>query len=62
MEKGNLLRKLAQQQGKRTAVHLFGSLKAMAQRLLESVRYSCWPAEAFDPEHARHIQIRLDSG
>src|SRR5262249_16904764 len=62
LEKGNLLRKLAQEQGKRTAVHLYGSLKAMAQRLLESLRYSRWPDEVFDPEHARHIQIRFDSG
>ena len=61
LEKGSLLRQLAQQQGKRTAVHLFGSLKNMAQRLLESVRYACWPAEVFDPERARHMQIRLDS-
>jgi len=62
VEKGSLLRKLAQEQGKRTAVHLYGSLKGMAQRLLESVRYSRWPDEAFDPQHARHIQIRFDSG
>ena len=52
----------AVQHGKRTAVHLYGSLKGMADRLLESVRYSRWPPEVFDPEHARRIQIRLDSG
>ena len=39
VEKGSLLRQLAQEQGKRTAVELFGSLKNMAQRLLESLRY-----------------------
>jgi hypothetical protein len=62
VEKGSLLRQLAQRQSKRTAVQLYGSLKNMAQRLLESVRYACWPAEAFDAERARHMQIRLDSG
>ncbi len=61
LEKGSLLRQLAQQQGKRTAVELFGSLKNMAQRLLESLRYHRWPDEAFDEGAAAKIQIRLDS-
>jgi hypothetical protein len=61
VEKGSLLRHLAQEQGKRTAVELFGSLKNMAQRLLESLRYHHWPAEAFDRAGAGPIQIRLDS-
>jgi hypothetical protein len=61
VEKGNLLWHLAQEQGKRTAVELFGSLKNMAQRLLESLRYWIWPEEAFDPTGAGAIQIRLDS-
>ena len=61
VEKGSLLRQLAQQQGKRTAVELFGSLKNMAQRLLESLRYGHWPDEAFDRAAAVPIQIRLDS-
>jgi hypothetical protein len=61
VEKGGLLRHLAQQEGKRTAVALFGSLKDMAQRLLESLRYRHWPEEAFDVAAARKIQIRLDS-
>jgi hypothetical protein len=61
VEKGSLLRRLAQEQGKRTAVELFGSLKNMAQRLLESLRYLPWPDEAFDPTKASTIQIRLDS-
>jgi hypothetical protein len=38
VEKGSLLRQRAQQQGKRTAVALFGALKNMAQRLPESLR------------------------
>jgi hypothetical protein len=61
LEKGNLLRRLAQEQGKRTAVQLYGSLKNMAQRLLESVRYQHWPESVYDSEQARRIQIRLDS-
>jgi hypothetical protein len=61
VEKGNLLRQLAQQQGQRTAVEQFGSLKNMAQRLLESLRYWSWPEEAFDVAAARRRQIRLDS-
>ena len=61
VEKGSLLRQLAQEQGKRTAVALYGSLKNMAHRLLESLRYRHWPDEAFDPAGAGSIQIRLDS-
>jgi hypothetical protein len=61
LEKGSLLRQLAQQAGKRTAVELFGSLKNMAQRLLESLRYRHWEEAAFDAEAAAQIQIRLNS-
>ena len=61
VEKGSLLRRLAQEQGKRTAVELFGSLKNIAQRLLESLRYWHWPDEVFDRVRAGAIQIRLDS-
>ncbi len=61
VEKGSLLLHLAQEQGKRTAVELFGSLKNMAQRLLDSLRYRHWPDEAFDQAGAGAIQIRLDS-
>jgi hypothetical protein len=61
VEKGNLLRHLAQEQGKRTAVELFGSLKNRAQRLLDSLRYWRWPDEVFDRTAAGAIQIRLDS-
>jgi len=61
VEKGSLLRQLAEQVGKRTAVALFGSLKNMAQRLLESLRYRRWEDEAFDVGRAATIQIRLDS-
>lgn len=61
VEKGSLLRDLAREQGKPTAVEWFGSLKNMAQRLLESLRYQHWPDDAFDRTRARRIQIRLDS-
>jgi hypothetical protein len=61
VEKGSLLLRLAQQQGKRTAVELFGSLKNMAQRLLESLRYRHWEDEAFEAAAAGKIQIRLNS-
>jgi hypothetical protein len=61
VEKGNLLLHLAQEQGKRAAVELYGSLRNMAQRLLDSLRYQHWPDEAFDRTAAGTIQIRLDS-
>ena len=61
VEKGSLLRRLAQEQGKRTARELFGSLKNMAQRLLESLRYRHWPEEVFDRTGAGAIQIRWDT-
>jgi hypothetical protein len=61
VEKGSLLRQLAQEQVKRTAVALYGSLKNMVQRLLESLRYRHWPDAVFDPTAAGSVQIRLDS-
>jgi hypothetical protein len=58
LEKGSLLRQLAQQHGKGSAVAFFGSLKNMAERLLESLRNLVWPEEAY----ARtRLQIRFDS-
>jgi len=56
VEKGSLLRQLASELG-RTPVQLFGSLKNMAQRLLESVRYWVWPAAA--DATAGAMQIRF---
>jgi hypothetical protein len=61
VEKGSLLRQLATRLGKRTALELYGSLKNMAQRLLESVRYRHWPDEVFQVVGRPTIQIRLDS-
>jgi hypothetical protein len=40
---------------------LFGSLRALARRLAESLRNRLIPAEALDPAAAARIQIRLDS-
>jgi hypothetical protein len=60
LEKGSLLRQLAAEWGK-TPLGLFGSLKNMAKRLLESVRNLVWPEEAFSAAAAKKIQIRLDS-
>jgi hypothetical protein len=59
LEKGSLLRNLAKQAGKRSAVALLGSLKNIAQALVESLRNLLWPQEVFgDPGK---IQVRLDS-
>jgi hypothetical protein len=40
---------------------LFGGLRTMAQRLLESLRHQAIPPQATDPAAAARIQIRLDS-
>jgi hypothetical protein len=61
VEKGSLLRRSAQEQGKRAAVELYGSLKNMAQRLLESLRYRHWPEEVFDRAVCGGLQIRWDT-
>lgn len=58
LEKGSLLRQLAEQAGKKSAVGLLGSLKNIAESLVESLRNLLWPAEAFSQ---KRIQIRLDS-
>src|SRR5260370_30362354 len=60
LEKGSLLRQLAVAEHKRSPLELFGSLKNMAERLLESVRYWCWPEAAYDTAAAASIQIRLN--
>jgi hypothetical protein len=60
VEKGSLLQRLAAECGK-TPLQLFGSLKNMAQRLLDSVRYLTWPTAVYDATAAGRIQIRLDS-
>ncbi|MFQ5479574.1 MAG: hypothetical protein ACE5E4_13275 [Candidatus Binatia bacterium] len=58
VEKGSLLGRFARRYGK-TVQALFGSLRNIARRLLDCLRYRLISAEALDS--ARHIQIRLDS-
>ena len=57
-EMGSLLQHLAQEYS-RSPRQLFGSLKNLAQRLLEGFRYALLPEEAFDPVQAARGQIRL---
>lgn len=60
LERGSLLKHLAQQQGKATAVALFGSLKNIARRLLESVRQRRWPESSYEAAQAATLRIRLE--
>jgi hypothetical protein len=60
LERGSLLRRLAADAG-RTVRQWFGSLKNIAQRLLDSVRYCVWPAECFDAAAAARLHCGLDS-
>ena len=60
LEKGSLLRGLAQELGQ-TPLQLFGSLKNIARRLLDSLRYVRSEDAAYDPAAAARMQIRLDS-
>jgi len=53
MEKGSLLGQDCKK--------LFGSLRNLARRLRESLRYFAIPADALDPCLATRIQIRLDT-
>ncbi len=59
-EAGSLLRHLAAESDQ-TWWQLFGSLKNLARRLLESFRYRVLRDEAFDPDANEHIQIRFDT-
>jgi hypothetical protein len=59
-ERGNLLRRLALESG-RPFWQLFGSLKNVARRLLDSIRFVVWEAWWFDPTVARKLRIELDS-
>jgi len=55
VEKGSLLRHVARQYG-RTVVGLYGSLRNIARRFLDCLRYHWLPPEAFDL--SRRFQIR----
>jgi hypothetical protein len=60
LERGSLLKQLAAELG-RTPLQLFGSLKNLARRLLEAMRYLRLPEESFDPQAAGRLKIHLDS-
>jgi hypothetical protein len=60
LERGSLLRRLAEELG-RPVWKLFGSLKNVARRLLESVRFVVWEDVWFDPRQAGKLRISLDS-
>jgi hypothetical protein len=60
LERGSLLRRLAEEVG-RPVWKLFGSLKNVARRLLDSVRFVAWAEEWFDPGQAGQMRISLDS-
>jgi hypothetical protein len=59
LERGSLLRRLAEEMG-RPVWKLLGSLKNVARRLLDSVRFVPWAAEWFDPAGAARLRLGLD--
>jgi hypothetical protein len=60
LERGSLRRRLAAEVG-RPVWKLFGSLKNVARRLLDSVRFVAWEEAWFDPQQAGELRIGLDS-
>ena len=60
LERGSLLRRLASELGK-TVLGLFGGLKKIAQRLLESLRSVAWPSEWFEAGRGRRQRIGFDT-
>jgi hypothetical protein len=60
LERGSLLRRLAAELGQKVW-QLFGSLKNIAQRLLESLRYLSWEEGWFDAGQAQGMRIGLDT-
>jgi hypothetical protein len=60
LERGSLLRRLAAELG-RPFGKLFGSLKNVARRLLDSVRFLAWEAGWFDRSQAGRVRISLDT-
>jgi hypothetical protein len=60
LERGSLLRRPAEELG-RPVWKSFGSLKNVARRLLESVRFLRWEEAWFDPAQAARLRIGLDS-
>jgi hypothetical protein len=60
VEKGSLLKAAARTCG-HTVAAFFGGLRGIARCLLDCLRFFRIPDAAFDPDAARHIQIRLDT-
>jgi hypothetical protein len=60
VERGSLLRRLAEEAG-RPVWKLFGSLKNVARRLLDSIRFVAWEEAWFDPRQAEQLRIGLDT-
>jgi len=60
LERGSLLRRLSAEAG-RPLWKLFGSLKNVARRLLDSVRFVAWEEPWFDAHQAGLLRIELDS-
>jgi hypothetical protein len=60
LERGSLLRRLALECG-RPFWQLFGSLKNVARRLLDSIRFVAWEESWFAPAVAKKLRIELDS-
>jgi hypothetical protein len=60
LERGSLLRRLAAELG-RPFGKLFGSLKNVARRLQESVRFLFWEEGWLDARQARQMRMGLDS-
>jgi hypothetical protein len=60
LERGSLLRRLAEEAG-RPVWKLFGSLRNVARRLLDSVRYLEWEESWFDPKQARKQRLGINS-
>jgi hypothetical protein len=58
VEQGSLLWRTARQYGK-SVIGLYGSVRNIARRLLECLRYYRFPADVFEPQD--RIQIRWDS-
>ena len=60
LERGSLLRRWAAEAG-RPFWKLFGSLKNVARRLLDSVRFVAWEENWFAPHQTGKLRIELDS-
>ena len=60
LERGSLLRRLAAETG-RPFWKLFGSLKNVARRLLDRVRFVAWEESWFDASQTGKLRIELDS-